>query len=582
MIGLADHRLERDACARGFIRAAQYLASMAASADVLAESRELVRSIFAPDLVRFCPTQQGEDDLDLPAAAREVLRRAVDHVLETGFVAVETLETAPSMACAVLPVSVRGRTEAALLVGYTGERALPTHALDALLGVVGLVGAALARQRAEAELQALAAERTARAIAEVTERRTRLLSEASRALFDSFDYEATLASLARLLVPQLADWCAIELRHDERPTASRQIVGVHLDPSSPERIGELGARSDPDPPPVAAMVMASGKPELHPDVPEAALGEWVRDPEQVRLARRLGLASAMAVPMALRGGVFGAIVLGASSGRRFDKEDLALAEEIGRRAGTAIENARLYRQAQQAIGVRDQFLAIASHELKTPLTALMLVIEGVERSLERIPNAPPRMRSKITTLGRQGRRLGELVRNLLDISRIQAGILDVSVEQVDLCAVVREVVLRHEQDAARAGCALEVAAARPVVGAWNQSRVDQVVSNLLSNAIKYGAGRPVSLAAEAHADLARFTISDHGIGIAPEDHARIFERFERAVPAGAVEGMGLGLWITREIVAQLGGTIGVESRLGEGARFTVELPLDPVRPVKRR
>ncbi len=575
----APDRLDREFCARGFIRAAQYLANMLASADVLAEGRELVRSIFAPDLVCYCEcARRGEPkchDCALSDPALQILRRAVDQAVDTGFMALETIEGRPPMACVVLPVGVRGRTETALVVGYAGERELPAHALEALLGAVGLVGATVARQRADRALVVLAEERAARAVAEVAETRTRLLSEASKALFASFDVEASLAAVARLLVPQLADWCAVELGEGPPASASRQVALVHVDPSDAARTGDLGARSDGDPPRVVARAVAAGAPQLHPEIAPTSLAEWTRGAGALEIARMLGLRSGMVVPMRAREGTFGAIAFGAST-RRYETDDLALAEEIGRRAGTAIENARLYRQAQQAIGVRDQFLAIASHELKTPVSALLLVIDGVERSLHRIPNAPERMRHKIEVLSRQARRLSQLVSNLLDVARVQAGQLDVEIADVDLCAIVREVVERHEQEAARAGCALELVAGAPVAGAWDENRVDQVVSNLLSNAIKYGAGKPIRLVAEASGDTARLSVTDRGIGIAPDDHERIFERFERAVAGGSgFEGMGLGLWITREIVKRLGGSIRVESALGQGAHFTVELPMRP-------
>jgi signal transduction histidine kinase len=570
----AAGRLDRDACARGFVRAAQYFANMLASADVLAESRELIRGTFAPDVVCFCQRSHCAGDCCLPGGDREVLRRAVDQVIETGFVAMENLDGPSPAACVVLPVTVRGRTEAALVIGYVGERALPAHALEVLLGVAGLVGATLARQRADRELVALAEERAARAIAEVTERRTRLLAEASKAMFATFDFETSLASVARLLVPELADWCAVEVRDEDQPTMSRQVALVHVDPSKVEAVRQLGARSRQHAPRGPARVMATGQPELHPSVAVSSLVEWACDPEHRELARDLAIGSAMVVPIGVRGGVFGAITLAVSeSSRRYGAEDLALAEEIGRRAGTAIENAHLYRQAHQAIAVRDQFLAIASHELKTPLTGLMLVVDGVARSLEKLPSAPALMRNKIAALSRQGRRLTDLVNNLLDVSRIQAGRLHVSIEEVDLCAVVRDVAERHGQEASHAGCELEVRAGAPVTGAWDQSGLDHVVSNLLSNAIKYGAGKPISLATESAGDRARLSVTDRGIGIAPADHERIFHRFERAVRSSEFAGMGLGLWIVREIVTRLGGSIRVESRLGEGACFTVELPV---------
>ena len=524
----AGSRLGRDACAQGFVRAAQYFANMLSGADVLNESRDLIRGIFAPEIVCFCEPSRCSEDCGLSEADRGVLRRAVDQVMETGLMAMESLDGPSPIAFVVLPISVRGHTEAALVIGYEGERTLPSHALEAHLGVAGLVGATLARQRADRELLVLAEERAARAIAEVMEGRARLLAEASKALSASFDYEATLAGVARLVVPQLADACAVELR-DEDSLAS----------------------SHPDASRGAARVMASGQPELQ--------------------------ASAMVVPIVIRESVLGAITLVVSEpGRRYGPEDLAFAEEIARRAGTAIENARLYRQAQQAIGLRDEFLAIAAHELKTPLTGLTLLVASAERSMAKLPNAPALMRSKIAALSRQVRRLTDLVKNLLDVSRIQAGRFHVSIEQVDLCAVVREVAERHAQEASDAGCSLEIAADGPVVGAWDQSGLDHIVSNLVSNAIKYGKGKPISVVAGSNGDTARLSVADGGIGIAPDDHERIFQRFERAVTHSGFAGMGLGLWIVREIVTRLGGAIHVESRLGQGACFAVELPISSV------
>ncbi len=573
------HRLDRDACARGFVRAAQYFANILTAADVLAESRELIRNIFAPDIVCLCQRSCG--DCDLPAETRQVVRSAVDQVIDTGFMAMEHVHDRSPVAYAVLPISVRGRTEAVLLIGFAGERALPSHALEALLGVAGLIGATLARQRADRELVLLAEERAARAIAEMTERRSRLLSEASQALFASFDYEATLTHVAQLLVPRFAAWCAIDLRDDDRPAVSRQLALLHAGPSEVEPVRQLPARSSPDAAPRAAQVMQTGKPELMAAVPDSSLSDWISVPEHLRVAQDLRLESAVAVPIGVRGRVFGAIsLLTSRASRRYGHEDLALAEEIGRRAGTAIENAGLYRQAQQAIGVRDQFLAVAAHEFKTPLTALMLLLGGAERSMEKLPNPPVLMRSKIAALSRQGHRLNQLVSSLLDVARIQAGRLHVSIEQVDLCAVVRDVVERHEEEASSAGCALQVLAGEPITGAWDQSRVDQIVSNLLSNAIKYGRGKPISVLARTSGDVALLSIADGGIGIAPEDHERIFQRFERAVASGGFAGMGLGLWIVREIVLRLGGSIRVESQLGEGARFTVELPVHPAPAVR--
>jgi signal transduction histidine kinase len=566
-------RLDRDSCARGFVRAAQYFANVLTAADVLAESRALVRSAFGADAVCFC--QRACVGCSLPPGAQEVGRRAIDQVFESGLVALETVEGPPASAYAFFPVSVRGRIEAALVVGFEGERRLPTHVLEALLGVAGLVGATLARQRSGRELVALAEERAARAVAEVTEQRSRLLSDVTKALFASFDSDAALRALAQLLVPRLAAWCAIDLRDGER-AASRRLV-VHVDPADAARTvrDETGRRTPPSP--RAALVMETGESTLQAEVPATGLPDWVGEREHLAAAARaLAIASGVAVPVTGHGAVLGALtLLSPRAGRRLGHEDLALAEEVGRRAGTALENAYLYRQARDAIGVRDQFLAIASHELKTPITALRLVIDGSQRLAARSGNAPPAMRAKLESLARQVARLEQLVGSLLDVARIQAGRLHVAIEPVDLCEVARNVVERHELEAARAGSAVELVAGEPVTGAWDHSRIDQVVSNLLSNAIKYGAGKPVSVHAWREGPTALLAVTDRGVGIAPQDHDRIFQRFERAVAGKSIEGMGLGLWIAREIVAQFGGSIGVESQLGQGARFTVALPLEP-------
>ncbi len=576
-----DVRFERERFSRGVVRAARLLASMPATADVLEESREILRVAFSPDLVCLARCARDgvrcSDACALRDADIEGLPRTVSRVIETGSVSVAELDLPSPTACVVLPVNVHGRTETAILVGYSGAPELPSHVVQALRDVADLVGATLARQQLDRERMTLAVERATRAVAEQTENRARLLSKASKALVASFDSDGTLSSLARLIVPQLAHWCTIALRRESGPTAAEQVVWVQVDPSSAE--GSREVRADRGPIDGAERVIATCEPELHPQVPESFLARWARSPEQLRLARGLGLASAIVVPIAGHGAVLGAIALGASD-RQYAPEDVAAAEELGLRTGTAIENARLYLQAQQAIGARDQFLAVASHELNTPLTALMLVVDAAERALEKIPDPPERMRANVAALARQGQRLTKLVSNLLDVTRIQAGLLHLSIEPMDLCAVVREVAARHEPEAARARCALEVVACGAITATWDPGRVDQVVSNLLSNALKYGAGKPVSLVAEVDGDVARLSVTDRGSGIAPEDHERIFQRFERAVPDGGPEGMGLGLWITREIVLRLGGSIRVESGPGAGARFIVELPLQGV-PAQR-
>lgn len=229
---------------------------------------------------------------------------------------------------------------------------------------------------------------------------------------------------------------------------------------------------------------------------------------------------------------------------------------------------------QEAIEARDEFLSVASHELKTPLTALQLLVEGLLRPGSRAGrDLSPSLREKLQAIGRQGRRLSLLVNDLLDVSRIRAGRLDLKLESVDLGQVAREAVERFGPEARQAGCQLRLGVDEAVVGPWDRLRLEQVAGNLLSNAIKYGPGQPVEVRVHRDGRRGILAVADRGIGVAAEEQQRIFDRFERAVTARHFGGLGLGLWISREIVTRLGGSVRVESRPGQGATFTVELPL---------
>jgi signal transduction histidine kinase len=282
----------------------------------------------------------------------------------------------------------------------------------------------------------------------------------------------------------------------------------------------------------------------------------------------MGAAASLAVPLYARGHALGAIVLLARRGR-FGAEDVRLGEDLGRLVSSAVDTSRLYLRAQEAVAARDDFLSIASHELKTPLTSLVLNSDSLRAAARR--GDLESVGRKADGVRRNVDRLSRLVSSLLDISRISAGRLDLELEDVDLAQVVREVAVRFEDEARRAGSPVRLSAPEPAVGRWDRLRLDQVVTNLLSNAIKYGRGRPVDVTVESREGLATLTVRDRGIGISPADQRRIFQRFERAVSKRNYGGFGLGLWIVRQIVESLGGTVRVESVPGEGSTFQVEL-----------
>jgi signal transduction histidine kinase len=226
------------------------------------------------------------------------------------------------------------------------------------------------------------------------------------------------------------------------------------------------------------------------------------------------------------------------------------------------------------VRLRDEFLSIASHELYTPVTSLGLSLQGLLRASERKADLATSRRS-IEIAWRQTERLSKLIGDLLDVTRIGAGRLRLEPTRWDLAELVDEVVVRMVQDFARAQSTVSIDARVPVVGTWDRSRIDQVVTNLLSNAAKFGASKPIEIAVRGLEDKAILSVHDHGIGMGPGDVEGIFRRFGRAASPMQFGGLGLGLYISRQIVEAHGGTIRVESQPRQGATFIVELPLTP-------
>ncbi len=230
------------------------------------------------------------------------------------------------------------------------------------------------------------------------------------------------------------------------------------------------------------------------------------------------------------------------------------------------------RMLGEAVRMRDDFLSVATHELRTPLATLRLLVEGMLRLAERGELAADRAQTKLRSVLGQVDRFERLVSDLLDVSRIQQGRLTLDPHPLDLVQLAVEVVDRFRDELQRQRCALRLAHPGSLIGNWDHGRLDQVLTNLLSNAMKYGRGAPIELTLRGEGDRAHVVVRDHGIGIAPEEQPFIFDRFHRAASVKHYGGMGLGLWITREILRAMGGTIHVESRPGEGATFEVAVP----------
>ena len=231
-------------------------------------------------------------------------------------------------------------------------------------------------------------------------------------------------------------------------------------------------------------------------------------------------------------------------------------------------------RAEEALRIRDEFLSVASHELKTPLTALHLELHGMRAPIDKIEDE--RLKRKLGRAARSADRLSRLIEMLLDVSRIATGRLSLTREPFDLRVAVEQIAETMQGTAAQAGCDFSLQASsevEPVVGSWDRLRIEQVVMNLLSNAFKYGGGRPVVLSLVRDGGEAVVEVRDQGPGVSPEDLERIFERFERATADGNHGGLGLGLYVSRQIVRAHGGSISVRAAEGGGACFTVRLPI---------
>jgi signal transduction histidine kinase/tetratricopeptide (TPR) repeat protein len=306
--------------------------------------------------------------------------------------------------------------------------------------------------------------------------------------------------------------------------------------------------------------------------------------------RALAIGSGICAPILMRGRVVGCLYCVATVRERvFGSIESTIAEFLATLAGAALENAegfaelrhvlgereRLIHEAREALRVRDEFLSIASHELRTPLTSTKLQVQSLLRAAqEACVRATGRSAERLERLERNVLRMERLIDELLDVSRITSGKVRLERKAVDLELVARDTIERFAEQAGQAGCSVTLqCTCGATVGYWDRLRIEQIVTNLLSNAIKYGHGKPIETLIESTATSAMLTVVDHGVGIAPADHHRIFQRFERATSERHYGGFGLGLWITRQLVEAHGGRISVASRMGEGASFRVELPL---------
>jgi signal transduction histidine kinase/CheY-like chemotaxis protein len=429
--------------------------------------------------------------------------------------------------------------------------------------------------RAEAEAARAEAE-AARAEAEAAHARFSFLAEATRVLGSSLDYATTLGNVARLVVPQLGDFCVVDLA--EEGERIRRVAVADIDSKREELVWRI-ARQHPlsvHSPPTYSRVFSTGESEWLPEVTDEmclAMPEDV-DPDVIR---SLKFRSFICVPLPVHGQILGTISIARSTpGRSYSSIDLALAEELARRAGLAVDHARLYRTSQEANRVKDEFLATLSHELRSPLSSALLCAQMLRRGVldrEKAARALETIERKISLEVR-------LVDDLVDIARITSGKVSLVMERVHLAPIIHAAVEGARPVAEEQGTHLQVMfhdIEASVHG--DEARLQQVMGNLLTNALKFTPkGGSIEVWLERVGAEGHITVRDTGIGISAKALPEIFERF-RQVDTSLTRrygGLGLGLAIVRNLVELHDGRVTAESPgEGRGSTFTVMLPLLP-------
>jgi len=424
------------------------------------------------------------------------------------------------------------------------------------------------RQMEEQNRTLLARESVARMAAEAAERRAAFLSEVSGVINASLDYEGTVASLVKLIVPSLASFCLIDLVASAGEVRATQVA--HADPALHEIAERIRAFTRERMQPLLARESLRGRTELVTDATASMLEGRATDAEHRALLLALAPTSFVSVPLRAHGLVVGAITLcSVGESRRLGAADLALAEDVATRAAIAVDNARLYHSAIQASTLRDRTLGVVSHDLRGPLSAIAMAARGLEAAAEH----DAAVRESLDTIGDATRLMQRLIQDLLDVASIEAGRLTLRRSTVDpVILLVRATDMFEGLAADRSvSLRLELPDQLPRLQA-DEDRLLQVIGNIIDNAIKFTpSGGTITVRAREERGGLAIEIADTGVGIPPAELPHIFDRFWHADRGSLRRGTGLGLAIARQIVELHGGRIDVASDVGRGTTFRLTL-----------
>lgn len=401
-----------------------------------------------------------------------------------------------------------------------------------------------------------------------------LLLEASTVLGSSLDYEETLPKVARLAVPGFADWCVIELAGDSGTSVAVEVA--HVDPDKEELARALQRQYPLDPQGARGVsnVLRTGKSVLYETVDAQTLDALALDHHHRRLLEALGLGSLIVTPMISRGRTLGALTLACGpSGARYCQSEVGVAEGLAQRIAGAVDNARLYLEAREAVRTREQLLGIVSHDLKGPLSIILMQCAEAVRSLQAGASGET-LRQDFGVIERSAMRMERLITDLLDFASLEAGKLSVDAQPHLVRGLVAEVAESLNALAGKRRRQIDVDGIPTDLKVFcDRGRVLQVFVNLITNAIKFTPENgTVHLEAKMLEGEVRFSVRDTGVGIPEAELPHIFQMYWQKEP-DRKKGMGLGLYIARRLVEAHGGRIKVESRVGVGTTVSFTLPM---------
>lgn len=407
----------------------------------------------------------------------------------------------------------------------------------------------------------------------------KFLSQASDLLNGSLDHKEILKTISEHAVNYFCDGVFVDQLLSEGEI--KRLMVIHKKPEIVKKFMAMDKkfpnRYDDNP---VMNTLITGKPLFIEDADVFwKNSKYQLDAEYIQEIDNLGVKSSIRTRLKGRESILGMMTffILKDSPKALNRRHIWLAEELSYRASMAVENALIHQASQEAIRTRDEFLSIASHELKTPLQSLTLQNQMRKRNLDKKLHdafVPDRLTHMIDADLRHLMRINRLIDDMLDISRIRAGKLTFMKEQVEYCSFVKDVVERFRPQLESVGCYMTASYCDPIQTYIDIYRTEQVIVNLLTNAMKYGAGKPIKIEILKKQNKIQLLVHDKGPGILDQDQERIFERFERAISSNEVSGLGLGLYISRQIMEQNNGSLSVRSQLGLGSTFIMELPCD--------